>query len=166
MNDKVEVKILEWLGLNYETVILRQDFTEVFGSAGSHELEDMEGEYHLISLVNGIIVVFSLEKIITEIEIISNQEKLQTLQEDFHTYKKNIPFGISFPMTREQIHNLLGTPKQSGEDRNIPILGHCPSWDLYEYHNQNVELFIQYSQNQTSILSITIRVPESKHLAY
>ena len=123
------------------------------GSYDSHILEDMEDEKYLLnSFVNGITVAFALDKTITDIQIFSGKD------DEFKQYRKSIPFDLSFDITRNTVHKIMGIPQKSGKETTVPILGILPAWDLYQ--KNHVELYIDYTHTQDSLFSITIRLDQ------
>ena len=104
------VKVIEWLSLSYTEAIEREDFITLFGLSQSHQLEDMETEYHLASKSEGIIVVFSLDKTITGIQIFSGIDNYEDEDEHFQEYTGSIPFSLNFAMSRKKVCDFLGKP--------------------------------------------------------
>lgn len=74
--------------------------------------------------------------------------------EGYSRFSGEIPAGISFVMSRQQVRNLLGLPVQSGDGGHVVMLGHRPAWDAYKIDEQR--LHIEYSDDNESIGLITV----------
>lgn len=92
--------------------------------------------------------------------VLPDGETIATVQlhgegnEGYSRFSGEIPAGISFAMSRDQVRNLLGFPVQSGDGGHVVLLGHRPAWDAYKIDEQR--LHIEYSDDNESIGLITV----------
>lgn len=64
-----------------------------------------------------------------------------------------LPAGLRFDMDRTAARVLLGPPDQSGEAKELPILGRMPAWDKWM---APVSVHAEYAFDEASIRLVTM----------
>jgi hypothetical protein len=77
---------------------------------------------------------------------------------DYRAYSYALPCALLPEMTRDEARELLGTPRSSGEQTRIPVLGPSPAWDLFEI--DGVCLNVQYRLDGPGLSLLSFMLPE------
>ncbi len=136
--------IVDWINKNIEEV----NFTELF-NLYFKEYETLKDEdvYYMINKEKGIDIMLSNDNIITSIHFYSGEHG------DSKAYTDKLPNGISFCLSRENIHSLFGVPDKTGGGEFNVFFGRVKKWDKYFYADYSVHL--EYSDSEDKILLIT-----------
>jgi hypothetical protein len=74
--------------------------------------------------------------------------------EGYSQYQGEIPTGILFSMSREQVRKILGAPIQYSDGRKVLLLGERPAWDAYIIND--LKIHFEYAENTDSIGLVTL----------
>lgn len=74
---------------------------------------------------------------------------------DAARFDGTLPAGLRFDMDRDAARVLLGPPDQSGEAKELPILGRMPAWDKWA---ARVSVHAEYAFDQASIRLVTMEI--------
>lgn len=72
----------------------------------------------------------------------------------YEGYTGELPFGINFNMSRDEVHILLGKPSFSREEIAIPAIGMVSPLDNYD--KGNIKISINYAKSKKYIVYIVL----------
>lgn len=74
--------------------------------------------------------------------------------EGFVGYSGPIPGRLTFGMNRHDVRALLGAPVESGEEKDVILLGRKPAWDSFKLGA--IKMHVEYSAGEGPIQLVTI----------
>ncbi|SFI94038.1 hypothetical protein SAMN03159338_0365 [Sphingomonas sp. NFR04] len=75
-------------------------------------------------------------------------------KEGFARFPFRVPLDLTFDMSREVVRSRLGSPEESAEAGQMPVLGWKPAWDRFV--RDGFELHAEYSEDLTSVQMFTV----------
>jgi hypothetical protein len=72
----------------------------------------------------------------------------------YSEFQGEIPAGIVFAMSRDEVRSRLGNPVECGDGGRVLLLGPRPAWDAYVVDGQRLHL--EYAEDKRSIRLVTI----------
>lgn len=79
--------------------------------------------------------------------------------EGYAEYVQTLPCGLSFDMSQERVRESLGSPDVAGDERQVPVLGLIPAWDLFR--RDAYDLHVRYDFDRQCIQMISLMVSHS-----
>lgn len=132
------------LGLSYDKLASSKEFIGI----RLPDIERIEDQSYLSIHDRGVSFVFPDNRTIGAVQLHSQGH------EGFSGYADALPAGLSFNMSREEVQKLLGKPDRSGEEGQVPFLGHKPAWD--SFLEGNMRIHVEYDFGQTALQLVTI----------
>ncbi|MCI3131503.1 hypothetical protein [Phenylobacterium aquaticum] len=80
--------------------------------------------------------------------------------ERFSEWHGAMPNGLSFRSGRSAARGLLGSPEQTGEVQNIPVLGLKPAWD--RFCTGSIALHLEYDDDPEAGVRMMSVLPQRK----
>lgn len=112
------------------------------------ELEKIGEDIYLGGELDGIVFSFINGTNLTQIDYYSDGYN------GFAEYLGTLPKKISFQMSQDKIHTILGQPDTFQNQRTIPVIGKIPAAESYNF--ERYRLLLRYSEDLSSLLLITI----------
>jgi hypothetical protein len=99
----------------------------------------------------GISLVLPDDEVVSAVHLYSDQH------DGFSGYAGELPNGLSFGMTKDEVRATFGDPDQSGPARDIHPFGMSPAWDSFVSDGRRIH--VEYQLEGSGIRLVTISAP-------
>jgi hypothetical protein len=132
------------LGKNFGDIVL----SEVFAPFQASKPEMIETEGYVEMPEAGLSLVLLEDMMIDTVHLYSDG------YDSYSGYAQQLPEGIDFNMSRDQVRSKIGIPSMHSEGIKVPILGEKPAWDLFL--RSKYKLHVEYAPNKLSVQLVTV----------
>lgn len=74
--------------------------------------------------------------------------------QDHCQFKGDMPWGLSFEMSRQDMMHRFGKPSASGGGVKVPVFGTAPCWDRFD--EPPLSIHVRYSPDLSSVILISV----------
>lgn len=142
--------IADWVGLELANISEGILFKHFFSNI---HLDNSENTFYLTNAKKGIELVISEEKLVTTIHLFSGQEN------GYDLFNEEMPFNLSFSMSKEDLRKLFGNPNIAGGGHNALYIGYVDPWE--KFYLSPYTIHVVYKKERIEKISIGLLSMES-----